>query len=163
MATNTYEPIASNTLATAVSTITFSSIADTYTDLILVFTGTAATATYTGIQFNGDNAINYSYTQVHGNGTSALSGRSSNSTEIFTSSSNTVTTSQSVMLVNIQNYANTNTYKTVLIRNSNAAVETAAAVGLWRSTSAITSVTVKTPGTNFAVGSTFTLSVITAA
>jgi hypothetical protein len=157
MATNTYVALNKITLVTATSTITFSSIPSTYTDLVIVFNGTAATATYTGLQFNGDTGSNYSYTQVHGNGTSALSGRSSNATELYTSSSNTVTTTPSVMIVNIQNYANTTTNKTALIRNSNAAVEAAAAVGTWRNTAAITSVTIKTPGTNFAVGSTFSL------
>lgn len=157
MATNTYVVLDKITLSTAASTITFSSIPQTYTDLVIVFNGTAATATYTGLQFNGDTGSNYSYTQVHGNGTSALSGRSSNATELYTSSSNTVTTTPSVMIVNIQNYANTTTNKTALIRNSNSAVEAAAAVGMWRNTAAITSVTIKTPGTNFAVGSTFSL------
>ena len=157
MATNTYVALDEVTLGTATSTITFSSIPSTYTDLVIVFNGTAASGTYAGLQFNGDTGSNYSYTQVHGNGASALSGRSFNTTELYTSSSNAVTTTPSVMIVNIQNYANTTTNKTALIRNSHAAVEATAAVGLWRSTSAITSVTVKTPGPNFAVGSTFSL------
>lgn len=153
----TYTPIATNTLGTAVSTVTFSSIPSTYTDLILVFDGTAASATYSGIRFNGDTGNNYSYTYLAGNGSTAVSSRSTNAPEMYTSTGNTVTTSQNNTIVHIQNYSNTTTFKTALIRNNSSSVETTAAVGLWRNTAAITSITFKTPSVNFTVGSTFTL------
>ena len=159
----TYEPIATNTLGTAVSTVTFSSIPATYTDLVFVFNGTGASATYSGVRLNGDTGNNYSYIYIAGNGTSALSSRASNSPEIYTSTGNTVTTTQSNTIVHIQNYANTNTFKTVLIRNSSSTVEANIVSGVWRNTAAVTSFTFKTPGVNFAVGSVFTLYGIKAA
>ena len=67
-------------------------------------------------------------------------------------------------MVSINNYSNATTYKTVLWRdNSNTYV--AAQAGLWRSTSAITSITLSTnsSATNFASGSTFSLYGILAA
>jgi hypothetical protein len=159
----TYEPIATNTLGTATSTVTFSSIPATYTDLVFVYDGTGASATYSGIRFNGDTGNNYSYTYLAGNGSTAVSSRSANIPEIYTSTGNTVTTSQNNTIVQVLNYANTTTFKTALIRNNSTTVETTAAVGLWRNTAAITSFTFKTPGTNFAVGSVFTLYGIKAA
>ena len=159
----TYTPLATNTLNTAVSTVTFSSIPATYTDLVFVFDGTGASDTYSGIRFNGDTSNNYSYTYLAGNGSTAVSSRSSNNPEMYTSTGNTVTTSQNNTIVHIQNYSNTTTFKTALIRNNSTTVETTAAVGLWRNTAAITSFTFKTPGTNFGVGSTFTLYGIKAA
>jgi len=157
MPTNTYVALDKVTVGTATSSITFSSIPQTYTDLVMVFDGTAASATYSGIRFNGDTGNNYSYTYLAGNGSTAVSSRSANAPEMYTSTGNTVTTSQNNTIVHIQNYSNTTTFKTALIRNNSTTVETTAAVGLWRNTAAITSVTFKTPGTNFAVGSTFSL------
>ena len=61
MPTNTYVALDKVTLGTAASTITFSSIPQTYTDLVMVFDGTAASATYSGIRFNGDTGNNYSF------------------------------------------------------------------------------------------------------
>jgi hypothetical protein len=61
------------------------------------------------------------------------------------------------------NYSNATTYKTALARTSEDGVA-AAYVGLWRSTSAITSITIdKGSSDNFASGSTFTLYGIKAA
>jgi len=62
------------------------------------------------------------------------------------------------------NYANTTTYKTSLTRGNIATVATLATVGMWRSTSAITSIKIERDGSNLlAAGSTFTLYGIAAA
>jgi hypothetical protein len=61
------------------------------------------------------------------------------------------------------NYANTTTYKTVLSRANNSAAGTEAIVGLWRSSAAITSMTVLSETGNIAIGSTFSLYGILAA
>jgi hypothetical protein len=63
-------------------------------------------------------------------------------------------------IVHIMNYSNTTTYKTALIRANNAAVGVSLFAGLWRSTSAISTVafTNAFPGSvSFATGSTCTL------
>jgi hypothetical protein len=63
-----------------------------------------------------------------------------------------------VSIVNFQNYANTTTNKTILTRGSVAAGQVTAAVSLWRSTAAITSIVLYTAGlANWASGSQFTL------
>jgi hypothetical protein len=61
------------------------------------------------------------------------------------------------------NYSNTTTNKTALIRGNNAALFTDATVGVWRSTAAITSITLASDGAAFDSGSTFNLYGIAAA
>jgi hypothetical protein len=68
-----------------------------------------------------------------------------------------------VAIVNIINYSNTTTYKTLLGRGNTSASRIQATVGLWRSTSAINRIDLNIQGDNFAVGSTFTLYGIAAA
>lgn len=138
---STYTPIATNA-ASAVSSVTFSSIPSTYTDLICVIQAANSTNTDLGIRFNGDTGSNYSVTLLVGNGSSASSTRYSNQGEIYLDITGTQT-GQMVYIVNVQNYSNTTTYKTSLTRYSNAGVSAEASVGLWRNTAAINSVTIK--------------------
>lgn len=160
----TYEPISTQTLASAVATVTFSSIPATYTDLVLVASATNATAGVDSfeIQFNGDTATNYSYTLLSGNGATATSSRGSSSAFIISGLS--ISGEQYVNIAHIFNYANTTTYKTVLSRGNVTSSLVRGNVGIWRSTSAITSFLLKNDGgQNFAIGSMFTLYGIKAA
>ena len=142
----TYEPIATTTWSTNTATISFSSIPATYTDLIIQGTIFAyfgsATFTETRIRFNGDTAGNYSATVLYGNGTSALSTRGSNLGGIgrFYLPAGTTDGNRGSLIINVQNYANTTTNKTALIRSGGASQVTGATVGLWRSTNAIDSI-----------------------
>ena len=164
MATNTYVALDKVTVGTATASITFSSIPSTYTDLVVVASILpSSTSFYTpSLQFNSDTGSNYSGTWIYGQGSSAVSSRNSSQTQMAIdnySATPAVGYPMSV-LFNVFNYANTTTYKTVLSRGNDvfaSAGETSATVGLWRSTAAITSVTVKGNGANFAVGSTFSL------
>ena len=156
----TYEPIATTTLGSATATVTFNSFANTFTDLIIVFKGgmdSAADNLY--VRFNSDSGNNYSSTRLHGNGTSASSDRASNASRINIDQSGYMDTNLNcVEIWHIFNYANTTTYKTTLARASEAGSGTAAGVGLWRNTNAITSITLGgTGGGNLRTGSTFTL------
>jgi hypothetical protein len=155
--TATYKKIATNTLGSATASVTFSSIAGTYTDLVLVIqTKNSAASNEVYGRFNSDTGSNYSYTQITGNGTTVASGRASNSTTMRWSFSNNDFDNNAI--IQIMNYANTTTYKTTLARLNNVSQTTAAVVNLWRSTSAITSITLSNEGaTNFDVGSIFTL------
>jgi hypothetical protein len=160
----TYEKIDTTTLGTTSNSVTFSSIPGTYTDLVIVGASTiSASAPSTIIRFNGDTASNYSYTYLTGNGSSATSTRASNQTEILTTYNGAVSQSPNTNIIQIQNYANTATYKTVLSRANQTQYGTDAIVGLWRSTAAITSITLIIGGTGFAAGSTLSLYGIKAA
>ena len=173
---STYTPIATTTLGSAQATVTFSSIAGTYTDLILVVNAatTHSESTFINMRYNSDSGSNYSFTELYGNGTTAASVRDTNRTEAWLGPDVSISTvlGQSVTIGQVMNYSNTTTYKTHLGRSNRASSAldyfgTNAVVGLWRSTAAITSITVRNTrgGTeyNFATGSTFTLYGIAAA
>jgi len=154
----TYEPIATTTLGTSASSVTFSTIPGTYTDLVLVVNGTSTATNGNEMQFNGDTGNNYSFTLLYGDGSSATSSRNSNISFAYAGRTNT---NQSVSITQIMNYANTTTYKTVLTRaNSNGDI-VMANVSTWRSTSAITSLVYA--GATFNSGTVFTLYGIKAA
>jgi len=151
MAGATYTPIATQTLGSSASTVTFSSIPSTYTDLVLVAGASMASGSTFGLQFNGDSSTNYSRTIIEGNGSSASSSRttSSASLDVYAPSS------PYTLIFNIQNYSNTTTYKTTLW-TSRTSSWLGQWVGLWRSTNAITSLSL-TGGSSFAAGSVFTI------
>lgn len=160
----TYTPIATQKITASSASITFSSIPATYTDLVLI---ASARSLYNGtndaifIQVNGDSSALYSRTELYNGAT----GRSSSETSFRyhgkvagnTSTGGTFATSN----INFLNYSNTTTFKTVTARCGMADptyTEVKMSVGLYRSTSAISSMLLTTESTtNFAPGSTFTL------
>ena len=159
MAVSAYEVISTQTLGSAAASVTFSSIPQTYTDLVLVAHPLCTAANdYMKVNINSDTGSNYSQTSLYGNGGSALSGRVSNSTFAYLSWLY-IGTNPSVIVVNFQNYTNTTTFKTFIFRDSSSTHPgTASVVSLWRSTSAISYLTIaRTGGGNFDTGSTFTL------
>lgn len=165
-ATNTYDAIQSYTLTSATNTVTFGSIPQTYTDLVLILNlGSTPSAQLTRLRFNGDTGTNYSDTKLRGNGTTAYSTRISNDSNAtlneFAYASTTL--GKCNIIVNFMNYSNTTTYKTFLFRANNADLGTELGAGLWRSTAAISAIEVSNPGNNFLSGSTFSLYGIKAA
>lgn len=161
----TYEKIASNTLSSATSTVTFSSIPATFTDLVLVINYQASGgAVYAQYRLNSDSGTNYSRTWLYGNGTSALSSRGVNETYIYADSGTYAASGNwATLITNFNNYSNTTTNKTTLTRFGEASIGTEAAVHLWRSTAAISSIAITANANNFGIGSTFTLYGIKAA
>jgi hypothetical protein len=156
---STMTPIATNTLTATASAITFSSIPQTYTDLVLVINGQSnnGSAGYIATIFNGDTTALYSTTRFLGDGSNRYSGQN------FTLGG-TMWGSMGTVIHQIQNYSNTTTFKTFLTRDNNAANRVGITVSLYRSTTAITSVGLSCPdGSGFASGSTFTLYGIKAA
>ena len=157
--TTTYEPIATTTLGSAQSSVTFSSISGSFTDLVLIFDGTLNTGSANlNLRLNADTGTNYSFTNLTGSGAGTYSARNSNQTAIETTNyAYLEVAGRNNAIINLQNYSNTTTNKTVIARTNNAANGVTAAVGLWRNTSAVNSITVLTSGNSFASGSTFTL------
>jgi hypothetical protein len=152
---NTYTQIASTTLGSAASSVTFSSIPGTYTDLVVVVDSTITSGSVdTRIRINGDTSTNYSRTYLYGDGSSAVSGRNSTDDAIG---------SGSKTIHNVMNYANTTTYKTSIARYGTAGSLTLAQAALWRSTAAVTSFTILHISSTFTAGSTFNLYGVTAA
>lgn len=149
----TYEPIATQTLGSATATVTFSSISGTYTDLVLVWTGINSTDAGVNYSFNSNTtASDYSFTRLYGDGSSATSDRATSARNFNGISGST----QSMNIAHIQNYSNTTTFKTTLIRNNYGPI-VLSCVGLWRKTDAISSIALSATGGSFNTGSTFTL------
>jgi hypothetical protein len=162
----TYEPISTTTLTGNQTTVNLTSIPGTYTDLVLVINAKNDTTTNSEIRFNSDSATNYSVTALYGTGASAASARETSTAQASIDWNAYITTGDFAYsnVIHIMNYSNTTTYKTFLARANSAANGVDLIVGLWRSTSAITSVkAVLLDANSFATGSTFSLYGIAAA
>jgi hypothetical protein len=144
--TGTYTLINAGAISGTVTEMVFTSIPATYTDLLVVVEPTAGSLADTAIQFNSDTGSNYSRTYLTGNGTAASSGRNSGDTRIRLNYFGGTGGSAGIQIINIMDYANATTFKTVLNRCSNANYGTDANVGLWRNTTAITTVRVYCDG-----------------
>jgi len=158
---STYDKIDKTIIGSAQASVTFSTIPSTYTDLVVVFSGSTTSGNLVKVQFNGDTVdTNYSSTLLWGSGSSVSSSRYSVGwTFVIPSGSNDM---QNV-LVNVNNYSNSTTFKSYLSRANQPAISTTAGVGLWRNTAAITSLTLAVSGNQFTSGSSFTLYGIKAA
>jgi archaellum component FlaF (FlaF/FlaG flagellin family) len=157
----TYEPIATTTLGSAASSITFSSIPGTYTDLRLTLVATSVGTSDYNIQitFNSDTGTNYSKTSLQGNGTAASSSANTNVSYLYPMEGEGVTTTPSFYALDIFSYAGS-TNKSCLIEQNidlNGSGRVFRSVGLWRSTSAITTISLLLSGSNFATGTRATL------
>ena len=167
---STYTPIATTTASGSVSSITFTGISGSYTDILLVCNAYYTTSSRTSFSIqvgNGliDTGTNYSWTGLYGNGTTAASGRATSQTYTY---GGVISGVPCTFLVHLLNYSNTTTYKTFLTRGnslgSSASEDVWAGANLWRSTSAINQVKVYVGnGSNFTSDSVFTLYGITAA
>lgn len=158
--------ISTQTLASTASSVTFSSIPQTATDIFFVISARSTGSTNWQVlpRPNGSTS-SLSARQLGGNGSSVYSQTSS--TEAWAGdierSSETANTFDS-RIIYIQNYAGS-TYKSM---SADAASETNASgnqmgiyASLWASTAAITSMTFTMPGDSFAIGSTFSLYSVT--
>jgi hypothetical protein len=164
--TNSYESIATFTLGTTASSVTFSSIPSTFKHLqlrILMRDNRAVTENSTQITFNGDTASNYSYHYLAGSGSAASAGAAANLGFIYTfqTSANAAANIFNAGVLDILDYSNVNKYKTTRElqgNDRNGAGSLNFISGSWRSTSAINSITL-TPasGASYVQNSSFAL------
>ena len=147
MATETYIPLATTTLASSASSVTFSSIDQSYGDLILIVVPSNAMQGY--LRFNADSGSNYSFVYMRGTGSSAQSSAGSGSFELIDTGAN------ELGKVEIMDYSATDKHKSTLNRSSRDRV--VAKAGRWANTSAITSISVTGATGDFSAGSTFSL------
>ena len=170
--TGTYALINSTTLATSATTVTFTSIPSTYTDLRIVTAARSdAGDRVSSYYFDLNNLTTgiYSRTFLTGDGSTASSGRA---TSQGLGRIGTITGSVStsgifpVNTMDIFDYSNSTTFKTVLTRTNleqpTAGFEVGVYVNTVQTTNAITSVKFYCVG-NFVAGSTFKLYGIEAA
>lgn len=167
---NTYTLIASNTLTSNATSVTFSSIPGTYTDLVVrVSARNTAPGTYEAfrIEFNGSSTAVYSNTYALGNGSAASSGRDSNNSFISAPYSNgngatSNTFSSHEIYIPSYTVSQNKPLSVFSATETNASTANAAwtgiTAGLWRNTSAITQITFVSPGGyDYVSGSSFWL------
>jgi hypothetical protein len=156
----TYDKIATTTLGSANNTITFSAIPSTYTDLRFVFVGATTAANDPYIRFNGDSSSIYSQTAVSGDGSSATSSQATVQSSLVVPGGRQPSANVRWMWeLDLFSYT-ASVNKTCLFKISmdkNGSGSTNSAVGLYRSTSTISSFTLSIPTTTFTAGSTATL------
>ena len=164
MATNTYVELDKVTVSTATPSITFTNINQGYTDLVLVLSGTKTGASGEGIALrvgNGslDTGSNYSDTILWGTGSSpgGTNRTTSQNRSRITYYAAWISSAISIDTVHFMNYSSTTTFKTILSRANTANQGVDATVSLWRSTSAINTISVYPFADNFAEGTTASL------
>jgi len=165
---NTYEAIAQTTVSgSSTTSITFSSIPQTYTDLVLI--GRYTQASNNGIQmyFNGNpSTTSYSFNGVEYNGTRVARAAYTNRDTIYLEDWNGATAAGDFMItINLYQYASTSKFKTV---NTNRITQTSGAdntrfIGTYGSTSAITEINLVSFTAVITAGGTFSLYGIKAA
>jgi hypothetical protein len=163
--TGTYTLINSQTLSSNAGIVTFASIPQTFTDLVLVVSAKSSFATYdiSAIRVNSVTT-GYSKTYLEASGSAATSGRATAEISLragYLPGTN-YTSEFSADTYHFFDYANTTTYKTVLCRcnayNTSTSFNVQIQASLIPTTSAITQITVQTAnGSNLVAGSTFKL------
>jgi hypothetical protein len=136
-----------------------------YTDLFVSIQGGGINSGVAILmQLNGvANSSSYSDTYILGNGSSASSGRQTQgqytpyALRVVGRGTGVTQDLNNMGTVHIMNYANNTTNKTVLIRSSIASYGAEASVGMFASTSPITTITFLLDNGNFVSGSTFSL------
>ena len=164
----TYVSIASQTLSSTATEITFSSIPATYTDLALVISCAQSTAGGgLRFQFNSDTSGNYSTVEIGAYEDTVYQARPANATGGYITYNVGVPVNQlGASTINFMNYSNSTTYKTVIGDYVNASDNGRGydlTFNLWRNTAAITTIKMFLSANNFIVGSTFSLYGIKAA
>lgn len=149
MATNTYVALATQTFTSSTASITFSSIPQGYTDLIVVASLNLSGFEGLAYRCNGDTGTNYSATALYGTGSVAGSFRQTNGTYALFADG---TSSRGQFMLQFQNYSNTTTNKTALSRSGFADRDTQTYASMWRSTAAINSITLFQEVNNFTSG-----------
>jgi len=169
-ATNSYESISTTVVgAGGSSSITFSSIPSTYKHLQIRAIARSARSGVDRdgiwLQVNGDTANNYNSHILYGNGSSAgvyvPSAMPQMQIGIGCAGATAPANTFGSQIIDVLDYLDTNknkTFRGLSGVDNNGAGEVDFASGLWRSTSAITSLTIKNEsGTNFQQYSSFAL------
>ena len=151
MPTPTYTPLATVTLASTASSVTFGSIPATYRDLIIVSNMLNTVDAVDGtIYFNGDTtAANYTRVFMYATG-SVLSSTGNNQ-------SFTPRIAVGSLVVQIMDYSATDKHKTTLVRSDQAGYITYTQASRWANTAAVNTIRLAPASGSFAIGFTASL------
>ena len=141
MPTTTFTPLATVTLGGSDAEVIFSSIPNTYRDLIIVIAGTASGGTSPSIRFNSDGGSNYENTRLFAN-SSTFNSQAFNADY---GSMGFMNTDQSMVRIQIFDYSATDKHKVAIGRNANT--DTVRFEGTrWANTAAVHTVSVRMDG-----------------
>ena len=159
---NTYTLIEAKTIGTAVGSVTFSSIPQTYTDIQVLFSVRTAVADTQEDFKMTINSTNTTYRRLYGSGSGTGSLNGSDSLIGFAAGSTATTNTFSNTSVYIPNYASTTTYKSIsadsVSENNATAAYMEFVAALYSSNTAVTSLTFSSASAaNISVNSTFYL------
>ena len=162
VASTSYESIATVTVgAGGASNVEFTSIPNTYKHLqVRAIARVAAGNAYMYVQFNGDTATNYTYHMLYGNGTTAAADAAANTTGAAANYISSTASTFGVLVQDVLDYADTNKFKTVRDLggyDANGSGQVRLTSGLWRSTSAVTSLKITPSASSFTQYSQFAL------
>lgn len=155
--TTAWVPLASVTLSSTASSVTFGSIPAGFRDLILVqFSTVGGTNNYTKMRVNSDSSTSYNCVNMHANTTSVYSTANTYPQTFPNFSENESSTQPMASVTNFMDYSATDKHKILLTRtaahNSSNAVTTR-----WMNTAAINEIALFTDSSSFNAGSTFSL------
>lgn len=163
----TYTRINSSNITSNTASVTFSSIPQTYTDLVLVVSTIATQTSQLGLRFNGDIGNNYSWVYHIADNNAVFSGKGTGSFESYANAGGVGITNTTVNVLNIPGYTSTTQYKgSIGIYGFyyGSYGEVGGKATTWQSTNAITSITVLiASGASFTDGDAISLYGILAA
>jgi hypothetical protein len=152
-----YECIATNTLSSSQSSISFTSISQAYTDLVVHMLHRSADTNTVVIRTQINN-ITSGYTSTYiGANTGIYSGRNSTAAYFTTSNTPANTLNFATTTMDFMGYTDTNKWKTQLSKYYSWDTDLTAYIGLCQTTEAISSLTFTTSGTGFGSGTSFQL------
>lgn len=169
LSTTSFESISTVTLGSTQSTIEFTGIVGTYKHLQIRGISRDTSSSYASndlvLQFNTDTGANYSWHRLYGTGSAAMADSTANANYMILGQESTSNSGASMFggtVIDILDYSNTNKYKTArslsgIDLNGNTDGRMMLQSGLWRSTSAVTSVLLKPATGSFAANSSFAL------
>lgn len=162
-----FESIATATASSGTKTLTFSSIPSTYTSLQIRGLASNTTADSLLMKLNSDGGSNYTLHRVRGSGSAVSAQGFINQVAAYVDSENGIVSgtypdTKIAYIIDIHDYASTSNYKTVRTFagwDRNGAGYVGMVSNLWRSTSAISTISfsIDYASSEFSVGSTFAL------
>lgn len=160
-----FQYIDSTIVTSNIDSVTFSNIPSNYVDIVGTITFAQSTASYgVAVRFNNDATGLYSATLLYGNGTTVNTGRTSSATYAYVSewgvTSSTTIAIPAMSKFELFNYSNSSINKSFIATAAGSGTSNGVDmhVGLWRNTTAISSITfLAAPTGNLVSGTTITL------
>lgn len=162
MATPTYIPIATTTLTSSASTVSFFGITQDFRDLVLVFEINADATTAFDMTFNGDSSSSYTGVFMQGFGTGYTPQSGTASTTYVAGLAGFSSGSRYLYSFDILDYSATDKHKTLLARTQRTGAgsgsdDVKAVASRWANTSAISTINIDSRINAYPAGTTVSI------